>query len=1313
MIGETWSSDGWSHVVVFFLKRVLAHWKLSDAHTGECGLRERRTRVWALAGAIALLSAGRGAEAQPGSRDPSFTFSTDQVYLVSGIALTSDGKIVTGGTYTGQRGARLVQLDTYGNLDPRFQAPTIGPASSSIGSLIVQPDGRIVIGGYFNNYNGRLCQSILRLQPSGLVDASFDPAAGVDGSVWNLALQPDGKLLVSGFFNSMNGVPRTNLARLNPDGSLDASFAPVFQGSNPGPVVPQSDNRILLGGPLILANGTLVHLARLNPDGSLDESFAPALQQGDEVAAIALLPDGRILLGGRFSPIGPGANSDASLLTLRINSDGSLDPGFIPAVTKIDYTEQCRYGFVGKDDILGLAVQNDGKVVIHGAFSVVNGFACRNLARLNPDGTLDGDFDPGTGADGQTTESLLDAQGNILIDGCFTHFGGVAAPLFLRVLGGEPPPGAPRFKSQPLVDLFAAGRAVTLTPLISAFPAADYQWKFNGQDLPSATHSTLLLTNLGPANAGTYQLRVTNSLGVTNSQTTVLGAPTIVTQPEPQTIRQGEDATFSVVVTNLLPIALQWQLDNNNLAGATNATLFLQSPTAAQAGHYSVVASNALGSITSVPASLTLLPATAPEILVQPLSQMVEEGAPASFQVVATNYLPLSYQWQFQPTDIPGANQSVLRIPAVRASDAGAYRAVVSSEFLSVTSAVATLSVKAVDFVPGPGVVTNLDQASLEAALQLGVPVTFGVNGIIPFTHPLLIGTNAIVDATGRSITLDGQNATRHFTVTNGATLRLINLALINGRAIGSHGHTNQAGEAAFGGSIYSSGGNVEVIGCQFANNEVAGGPGGPSAPPAGGSLTTTGGPAYGGAIFSSSGSLLATNAVFINNACAGGQGVASPDGYNGGGGDAYGGAVYSTNGTLVLVGVTCKNNAAIGGEDTEGRPGSSGGGARGGALAEMGTSAVLSNCVFASNHVVSADNTVPPPPIAPRYADAEGGALFHASGVMKISGTLFANNYAQGGPGLPWHGGIGAMGGFGNGGAVFHKSGSLEVMDCAFASNQVSGGWIIGSPVSGRGGAGLGAGICSRGDLTLVNCTVAGNQARGGDCLGWLGSGGMAYGGGVYSAASATFVNVTVAGNSVQVGAGFDSYFPTGAAGGAVAFTNTAPFMTNTILFCLPGQTNVFGPIIDGGHNICSDGSARFSAPSSLNDLDPLLGPLADNGGSTPTMALLPGSTAIDAGDDSVCPPTDQRGVPRPQGVTCDIGAFELAPTLRVTYPQAGMATLDYAFRAGVTNQISASTNLLDWLLIGTRVSDANGMFQFEDANAVHYSNRFYQVRP
>ena len=96
---------------------------------------------------------------------------------------------------------------------------------------------------------------------------------------------------------------------------------------------------------------------------------------------------------------------------------------------------------------------------------------------------------------------------------------------------------------------------------------------------------------------------------------------------------------------------------------------------------------------------------------------------------------------------------------------------------------------------------------------------------------------------------------------------------------------------------------------------------------------------------------------------------------------------------------------------------------------------------------------------------------------------------------------------------------------------------------------------------------------------------------------------------------------------------------------------------IADLGHNLSSDNSCSFTNVGSLNNTDPMLGPLADNGGPTWTVALLPGSPAIDAGDDAAAPPTDQRGVPRPFGAASDIGAYECSAPILVTLPPSQTA--------------------------------------------------------
>jgi CSLREA domain-containing protein/uncharacterized repeat protein (TIGR01451 family) len=222
----------------------------------------------------------------------------------------------------------------------------------------------------------------------------------------------------------------------------------------------------------------------------------------------------------------------------------------------------------------------------------------------------------------------------------------------------------------------------------------------------------------------------------------------------------------------------------------------------------------------------------------------------------------------------------------------------------------------------------------------------------------------------------------------------------------------------------------------------------------------------------------------------------------------------------------------------------------------------------------------------------------------------------------------------------------AITITNSTIANNKVTGGLI----------EGLGGGLYVLGKFTMVNSTVTGNSAES--------TGLVVQGGGVLLAidpastegSEGTIVNSTIAGNSVGtggVGAGLAVYNPEPAMGsGALAAKNTI----------LAGNSGPAGPsncavvaMLTSDHNLSSDGTCAFTDPGSKQNANPLLGALANNGGETDTMALLEGSPALDAGTNLGCPPADQRGVTRPQGPACDVGAFERA----VTPPAAAAADL------------------------------------------------------
>jgi len=205
----------------------------------------------------------------------------------------------------------------------------------------------------------------------------------------------------------------------------------------------------------------------------------------------------------------------------------------------------------------------------------------------------------------------------------------------------------------------------------------------------------------------------------------------------------------------------------------------------------------------------------------------------------------------------------------------------------------------------------------------------------------------------------------------------------------------------------------------------------------------------------------------------------------------------------------------------------------------------------------------------------------------------------------------------------------------------------ISGNRVTGGAAEALGGGVYVLGKLSMTNSTVTGNSAE-------TTGAGAVQGGGVLlaidpvatEASDAMIVNSTIAGNSVGsggVGAGLAVYNPMPMTGGSATLQvkntivagNTAP----------TGQSDcALVAMVASDHNLSGDASCMFTDAGSKQSTDPLLGGLQNNGGETDTLALQPGSPAIDAGTNEGCPPADQRGVSRPQGPSCDIGAFELA---------------------------------------------------------------------
>jgi uncharacterized delta-60 repeat protein len=211
-----------------------------------------------------------------------------------------------------------------GAVDPTFQSGS-GP-NNDVGAIAVQTDGKILIGGNFTSYNGVGRNRIARLNADGSLDPGFEPGAGSNGHVETMAMQTDGKVLITGGFTSYNGVGRNRIARLNPDGSLDPGFEPgVGTNNSVLAIVVQGDGKILIGGFFTTYNGVgRNRIARLNADGSLDPGFEPGAGANSVVQTIAVQGDGKVLIGGFFTSVDTSPQSKIARLENRIKATSSV-----------------------------------------------------------------------------------------------------------------------------------------------------------------------------------------------------------------------------------------------------------------------------------------------------------------------------------------------------------------------------------------------------------------------------------------------------------------------------------------------------------------------------------------------------------------------------------------------------------------------------------------------------------------------------------------------------------------------------------------------------------------------------------------------------------------------------------------------------------------------------------------------------------------------------------------------------------------------------------------------------------------------------
>jgi uncharacterized repeat protein (TIGR01451 family)/uncharacterized delta-60 repeat protein len=300
------------------------------------------------------------------------------------LAVQPDNKAIVAGeftTYNGTSRSCIARATPDGPIDTSFD-PGTGANDGMISSLALLPDGsgKMMIGGTFLQYNGADRKFIARLNSNGLQDGSFAPTQDPDGPVWALVVQTNNQVIIAGDFTMIGEVPRAHIARYNADGSLDPSFDPSANAPD-GTIwclAQQPDGKVVIGGQFTHLGGqSLARLARLNADGSADTAFNANLGFGVDgiVYSVAVQGGTKIVIGGEFQNVGIAQRTRIA----RLNSNGTVDNTF-------------NSGTGADDTVYNISAQPDGSMYVGGIFTSFNGTHRLGITRLYADGTVDTTF---------------------------------------------------------------------------------------------------------------------------------------------------------------------------------------------------------------------------------------------------------------------------------------------------------------------------------------------------------------------------------------------------------------------------------------------------------------------------------------------------------------------------------------------------------------------------------------------------------------------------------------------------------------------------------------------------------------------------------------------------------------------------------------------------------------------------------------------------------------------------------------------------------------------------------------------------------
>jgi uncharacterized delta-60 repeat protein len=399
-----------------------------------------------------------------GQVDPSLQPPAGNFGEVRAIDVQADGQILFGAR-------QLLRLNTTGELDVDFD-PDSGPDAVPA-TLSWQTPADYLIGGNFTQYNNTVQERIARIGPAGALDTTFATGDGPNGVIDHVTVGLDREVLVAGAFTEFDGQPRDALASLAADGNLRAALIPDFgmTGVVKDAIALQSGRFLVVGSFTEVDGVSRNRIARLNADGSLDNSFDPGLGANGTIHAVEILSNDRLWIGGEFTEFdgvprerlarltstgwldSPVINVDGPIRAMALQSDNQLliggdfqnvdstpRRGLARVALSGDSFDAQLDAMSGQPIVNSIQIQADGKILIGGTFTSVQGQPVNRMARLSADGSLDPDFDTGFGAvfangdPAEVTDLALLPNGKMLVSGDFDTLGGMPRSRMGRVL---------------------------------------------------------------------------------------------------------------------------------------------------------------------------------------------------------------------------------------------------------------------------------------------------------------------------------------------------------------------------------------------------------------------------------------------------------------------------------------------------------------------------------------------------------------------------------------------------------------------------------------------------------------------------------------------------------------------------------------------------------------------------------------------------------------------------------------------------------------------------------------------------------------